>query len=119
MCSTLSNIKVSKSKAYSSSSHKPFFPHSDSRAMAIKKLLFASLLICSMIQSSHGATKERLFTDLEKGSLEITATPSRTGEGVGKCILLLLFRCFSAAYLWVFSFLVLLSCLTRIVNKKS
>ncbi|KAG5375365.1 hypothetical protein IGI04_039961 [Brassica rapa subsp. trilocularis] len=51
--------------------------------MAIHKILFASLLICLLIQSSHAATKERLFSDLEKSALEDTATPSRVGEGVG------------------------------------
>uniref|UniRef100_M4FA20 High-affinity nitrate transporter n=1 Tax=Brassica campestris TaxID=3711 RepID=M4FA20_BRACM len=51
--------------------------------MAIHKILFASLLICLLIQSSHAATKERLFSDLEKSALEVTATPSRVGEGVG------------------------------------
>ncbi|KAJ0236912.1 High-affinity nitrate transporter 3.1 [Hirschfeldia incana] len=50
--------------------------------MAVYKILFASLLICLLIQSSHGATKERLFSDLEKSALEVTATPSRVGEGV-------------------------------------
>ncbi|KAH0906099.1 hypothetical protein HID58_037926 [Brassica napus] len=50
--------------------------------MAIHKILFASLLICLLIQSSHAATKERLFSDLEKSALEVTATPSRVGEGV-------------------------------------
>ncbi|CAF2124784.1 unnamed protein product [Brassica napus] len=38
--------------------------------MAIHKSLFASLLICLLFQISHGATKERLFSDLEKGALE-------------------------------------------------
>lgn len=109
MC-TIHLIKhKSQSKAYSSSSHKPFFHIQIQESMAIKKLLFASLLICSMIQSSHGATKERLFTDLEKGALEITATPSRTGEGVGKCILLSLFPCFSSAYRVRFSCFALIS----------
>ncbi|ESQ43621.1 hypothetical protein EUTSA_v10014669mg [Eutrema salsugineum] len=50
--------------------------------MAIHKILFASLFICSLIQSSHGATKERLFSDLEKGAFEVTTKPSREGEGV-------------------------------------
>ncbi|XP_010441706.1 PREDICTED: high-affinity nitrate transporter 3.1 [Camelina sativa] len=50
--------------------------------MAIQKILFASLLICSLIQSSHGAEKERLFSELEKGSLEVTTKPSREGAGV-------------------------------------
>ena len=45
--------------------------------MAIHKSLFASLLICLLFQISHGATKERLFSDLEKGALEVTAKPSR------------------------------------------
>ncbi|CAN8306641.1 unnamed protein product [Cochlearia groenlandica] len=47
--------------------------------MEIHKILFASLLICSLIQNSHGATKERLFSDLEKGALEVTTKPSRDG----------------------------------------
>lgn len=54
--------------------------------MAIHKILFASLLICLLIQSIHAATKERLFSDLEKSALEVTATPSRVGEGVGTYI---------------------------------
>uniref|UniRef100_A0A1J3CN68 High-affinity nitrate transporter n=1 Tax=Noccaea caerulescens TaxID=107243 RepID=A0A1J3CN68_NOCCA len=45
--------------------------------MAIHKILFASLLVCLLIQSSHGATKERLFSDLEKGALVVTAKTSR------------------------------------------
>ncbi|KAG2247647.1 hypothetical protein Bca52824_087275 [Brassica carinata] len=32
-----------------------------------------------MIQFSHGATKQRLFSDLEKGALDVTAKPSRQG----------------------------------------
>ncbi|KAF8098624.1 hypothetical protein N665_0262s0012 [Sinapis alba] len=47
--------------------------------MAIHKIFFASLLICLLFQISHGATKERLFSDLEKGALEVTAKPSREG----------------------------------------
>ncbi|KAG7537349.1 High-affinity nitrate transporter [Arabidopsis suecica] len=51
--------------------------------MAIHKILFASLLIFSLIQSIHGAEKkERLFKDLEKGSLEVTTKPSREGPDV-------------------------------------
>ncbi|CAH2070540.1 unnamed protein product [Thlaspi arvense] len=45
--------------------------------MAIHKILFASLLVCLLIQSNHGATKERLFSELEKGAIEVTAIPSR------------------------------------------
>ncbi|KAG2312020.1 hypothetical protein Bca52824_023577 [Brassica carinata] len=47
--------------------------------MSIYKIILASFLICLVIQLSHGATKERLFSDLEKGALEVTAKPSRQG----------------------------------------
>jgi len=51
--------------------------------MAIQKILFASLLICSLIQSIHGAEKVRLFKELDKGALDVTTKPSREGPGVG------------------------------------
>ena len=54
--------------------------------MAIHKIILASFIVYLMIQFSHGATKERLFSDLEKSALEVTATPSRVGEGVGTYI---------------------------------
>ncbi|KAJ0240339.1 hypothetical protein HA466_0224790 [Hirschfeldia incana] len=47
--------------------------------MSIHKLILTSFLICLVIQSSRGATKERLFSDLEKGALEVSAKPSRQG----------------------------------------
>ncbi|CAH8350780.1 unnamed protein product [Eruca vesicaria subsp. sativa] len=47
--------------------------------MAIHKIILASFQICLLIQFSHGATKERLFSDLEKGALDVTAKPSRQG----------------------------------------
>ncbi|KAL1207251.1 High-affinity nitrate transporter 3.1 [Cardamine amara subsp. amara] len=46
--------------------------------MAIHKILFASLLICLLIQSIHGATKERVLGDLYKGALDVT-TKNRDG----------------------------------------
>jgi hypothetical protein len=51
-------------------------------SMAIQKILFASLLICSLIQSIHGAEKVRLFKELDKGALDVTTKPSREGPGV-------------------------------------
>lgn len=50
--------------------------------MAIHKILIASLLLCLLIQSSHGATKDRLFSDLEKGALVVTAKTSRENVGM-------------------------------------
>ncbi|VVB15531.1 unnamed protein product [Arabis nemorensis] len=47
--------------------------------MAIHKILFASLLLCLLIQTSLGATKERLFSELRKDALEVTAKPSKEG----------------------------------------
>ncbi|KFK26653.1 hypothetical protein AALP_AA8G276000 [Arabis alpina] len=47
--------------------------------MAIHKILFASLVLCLLIESSLGATKERLFSELRKDALEVTAKPSRDG----------------------------------------
>lgn len=54
--------------------------------MAVHKILFASLLLFLLIESSHGATKERLFSELKKGALEVTAKPSREGADVGMYI---------------------------------
>ncbi|CAN8253500.1 unnamed protein product [Cochlearia groenlandica] len=49
--------------------------------MAIKKIIFASLLICLLIQLVYGAEKkERLFSALDKNALEVKVTPSRVGE---------------------------------------
>ena len=47
--------------------------------MAIHKIILASFIVYLMIQFSHGATKERLFSDLEKDALDVTAKPSRQG----------------------------------------
>ncbi|XP_010555506.1 PREDICTED: high-affinity nitrate transporter 3.1 [Tarenaya hassleriana] len=46
--------------------------------MAIRNLLVISLLVCSLIGTSRGAGKEKLFTDLQH-TLAVTAKPSRQG----------------------------------------
>ncbi|KAL1213784.1 High-affinity nitrate transporter 3.1 [Cardamine amara subsp. amara] len=48
--------------------------------MAIHKILFASLLICLLIQSIHGATEViKLFSKLDKGAFDVTTNTSRGG----------------------------------------
>ncbi|XP_010438977.1 PREDICTED: high-affinity nitrate transporter 3.2-like, partial [Camelina sativa] len=53
-------------------------PKFQNSTIAIHTLLFVSLLIFSLIPSSRGGNKDRLFTEVQK-SLEVTAKPVQDG----------------------------------------
>ncbi|KAL9288003.1 High-affinity nitrate transporter 3.2 [Arabidopsis thaliana] len=61
----------------------PYQDHILIRIMAIHTLLFVSLLIFSLIESSSGGKKDRLFTDLQN-SIEVTAKPVKDSGEAGK-----------------------------------